>query len=338
MALADHNPPSDDLKRHFDAAWKDFLSWFPDLFFSYFFPELHGHINWEVPLVELDPELRPLFEQSKAKTRIADKLLRVRLRDGTNLSLIIHLEFQNQPDPTLPRRMYEMNYRLSEYLDEPVVDIAVLGDESPSYRPSEYREETFGCVRLCKYRVIKLIDWRGREAELEQIGSPISLLILTHLRSHETHADHESRYQKKFELIRTILQGGETTETIRKVLSIVEQLMTLPEELDIKLMKALKEAGKENQMPVMNLIERYGYGQGETIGLEKGLQEGLEQGLEKGRLEALRNAVLMLGNGKFGAASEDVGQQLNAIVDTGHLYRLLERIGTVASWTELLNP
>jgi len=58
--------------------------------------------------------------------------------------------------------------------------------------------------------------------------------------------------------------------------------------------------------------------------------------LEEGAVKALQNAIMRVGRGRFGAASQEIEMRLATVDDVDHLNRMLERMHEAASWAELL--
>ena len=80
-----------------------------------------------------------------------DKLVRVWTPEGEEAWVLIHVEEQSQHDPAFAERMYVYNHRLRDAHGRMPVSLAILGDESRSWRPDAYREGRWGCnvLLLC---------------------------------------------------------------------------------------------------------------------------------------------------------------------------------------------
>lgn len=75
--------------------------------------------------------------------------------------------------------------------------MVVLADDDPDWRPDTYVFECWGCSKVFKYPVAKVLDWAGREAELEGHPNPVGLFVLAHLISRRTAANLEAREGEK---------------------------------------------------------------------------------------------------------------------------------------------
>ena len=74
----------------------------------------------------------------------------------------------------------------------------------------------------------------------------------------------------------------------------------------------------------------------ESVTYQEILEEGREEGLVQGQTQGERRLLLLFGTSKLGTPSDDVRQELEAIVDLAELDRLAQRLLTSSSWDELL--
>lgn len=63
-----------------------------------------------------------------------------------------------------------------------------------------------------------------------------------------------------------------------------------------------------------------------------------EEGRAEGRVEEARELLIRLGSPSLGVPDDTTRRQLQAIVDLSRLHEMLDRMRTVASWSELLGP
>src|SRR5262249_46110272 len=143
-------------------------------------------IDWSRPPEFLDEELQQVVRDAELGRRVADKLVKVWLRDGTETWLLIHVEVQAQVDPDLPQRMFVYNYRLFDRYRREVVSLAVLGDPQPEWRPQEFSYGRWGSRMGLAFAVSKLLDFESRWTELEGSDNPFALIVMAHLRTQAT--------------------------------------------------------------------------------------------------------------------------------------------------------
>jgi hypothetical protein len=89
-----------------DSPWKDTIDQFTRSFLEVTFPDVAAGIDWSVEPKSLEQELHEITPASEIGAKRVDKLLNVRLLDGTDQWLYIHIEVQMRYDPDLPKRLF----------------------------------------------------------------------------------------------------------------------------------------------------------------------------------------------------------------------------------------
>ena len=89
-----------------DSPWKDTIEQFTRSFLEVTFPDVAAGIDWSVEPKPLEQELLEITPASEIRAKRVDKLLKVRLLDGTDQWLYIHIEVQMHYDPDLPKRLF----------------------------------------------------------------------------------------------------------------------------------------------------------------------------------------------------------------------------------------
>ena len=79
-------------KVSYDNSWKEILEFFFEPFMAFFFPEAHAEIDWSKGFQFLDQEFRQALEEAKLKKRFVDKLVRIWLKQGKEVWILIHVE------------------------------------------------------------------------------------------------------------------------------------------------------------------------------------------------------------------------------------------------------
>jgi hypothetical protein len=177
-------PPTD-----YDSPWKEALAhYLPDAL-ALFFPEVAAQIDWTRGYTLLDKELQQVTRDADLGRRLADTLVQVWRRDGTDAWVLIHIEVQGQPEHDFARRMFVYYYRIFDRYERPIMSVAVLGDEQADWRPSRFTHELWGCTLELRYPVVKLLDWRAREDELAASANPFAVVVRAHLAAQETRGE-----------------------------------------------------------------------------------------------------------------------------------------------------
>ena len=152
------------------------------------------------------------------------------------------------------------------------MSLAVLIDRNPNFRPDKYEFKLDGFELVMKFPVVKLLEYKGKEEELEGGENPFGLVTLVWLRSGlEVSRRLEEKERMLRELARLWLKRGWEKERLRKLVIFIDNMMKLPRELERKLkMKMREEVGEMARMLSPLFEEEY----------KEGIKEGLLRSLE----------------------------------------------------------
>src|SRR5262249_29361644 len=270
-----------------DSPWKEALEHFLKEFLALCFPEVHSGIDWGRGYQSLDKELQQIIRDAEIGKRLADKLFKVWEQNGREAWLLIHIEVQGRRERAFPERMYVYSYRIYEQHHRPVVSLAVLCDEQLNWRPDRFEYNKWGCQVRLRFPSVKVLDFRQKEAELEQSPNPFAAVILAQLKVLETRGSPQSRWQWKLRLVKALYDRGFSREQVRQLFRVLDWMLALPLELDESFREEVHRFEEERRMPYVTTIER----------LAK--EEGREEGREQGRTETLQESILRLLKSKF---------------------------------------
>lgn len=295
----------------FDSAWKDALeSYFPQ-FMALLWPALHAQIDWCYRPVFRDKELQRLLRSAKRGRRHVDKLVSVRLLDGRDTHLLIHVEIQAGGEAEFPQRMYTYYVRLYEtYPHEHIVSLAVLTEtpvrvgEARRRKSAHVHEDGvlsmshqasfWHCSLSFTFPVTRLERWRLRVEELINLApsNPFAVVILAQLEANVTSA-HELRLVRKAELVRRLYYWGYQRDNVIRLFRIIDAMMALPEALEPAFEDAVLKIEEETQMSYVTSIER--------VRLKRERAEAKEEGKAEGKTEGFAALLSSQIARKFGA-------------------------------------
>ncbi|HZU36343.1 MAG TPA: hypothetical protein VFA18_10570 [Gemmataceae bacterium] len=217
--------------------------------------------------------------------------------------------------------------RLFDRYDREVVSLAVLADERPAWRPSQFGYGRWGCRLAFEFPVVKLLDRAADLPALEAEPNPFAAFVLAHLLAQQTRQDPERRRVWKVRLIRGLYERGLGAEDIRRLFRLVDWLMELPPALEQQMRHELQQYEEEKQMPYISSIER--------IGREEGRQEGRLEGRQEGRTEGLLRGIETALALRFGEAGVRLLPEVRLLHDPDRLEAILTQIPTVATPEDL---
>jgi hypothetical protein len=291
----------------YDSPWKEALDIFVEAFLKLFFPEAHADIDWGRPYESLDKEFQRIAPEAEIGRRYVDKLVKVWLKSGEEQWVLIHIEVQMTDDADFPWRMYVYNCRIFVMYSREVASFAVLGDDNPTWRPSRFGYRRWGVKLELEYPVVKLLDYAAKRHELEQSSNPFATVVLAHLDAQETRQDLGQRKDRKFRLVKGLLERGWEAQRVRQLFRLIDWLMELPKDFKVEFNAQITAYNKEKHMAFVSTFEEI----------------------------AQLNAIETVLEARFPGASSQLMSEIRQVVDAQHLTKVLRAAVTVAGPDEL---
>jgi hypothetical protein len=207
-----------------DELWKGAIEDFADSFIKYFYPSFSHLIDWNKKIEFLDSELPRLSRGLRKGKRIADKLLRVFLKDGTEKWFLIHVEVQSQPDKDLQKRMFTMYYRIKDKYDVDVAAMAILA-YNQSKEASLFKESFWDTELTFKYKTYNLV----KEVEMGNVDHEnIFSLIVQSVYVDMKYAEDEARkFEEKMKLVQNFFGRKVNHEEYGEILNFITTFIRL---------------------------------------------------------------------------------------------------------------
>jgi flagellar biosynthesis GTPase FlhF len=211
-------------------------------------PDLYPYVDWSVPALSLEQELNNQINLEKGK-RIADKLMRVKLLNGEEKWVSIHIEFQTSSEENIGERMYEY-YRLiyDKYGKEIIALVIYTGERIPK-KYNHHVHSFFGTRIIYEFNTYAVIQ----QTELELIASenPFSIVVLANLYVLQTKNDDHKRYEFKKQVYQLAQNRGWSFEETTKILIFVEGLMLLEPELGKRFYAEISQSPQKNELDML---------------------------------------------------------------------------------------
>ena len=312
-----------------DSPWKDTVDQFTRSFLEVTFPDVAASIDWSVEPKSLEQELHEITPASEIRAKRVDKLLKVRLLDGTDQWLYLHIEVQMHYDPDLPKRLFIYHYRIFDKYGVSPLTLAILGDTSRKWRPTSYHYQTLGCGITFLFRICKTIDFKGKLDDPRYRHQQALFIIAAHLGTQQYRRTPQQLSAYRLELTVKLYNEGYSPSEVHLLHRLIDWLIPLPDDLKIQFRKQLQQRLPKKTMAHITLFEELALKEGLEKGLQKGLQkgiqkglvegrqkgrqEGLVEGLEKGIVQTARESILDVLDTRFGQVPDSVREQVNAI-------------------------
>jgi len=239
-----------------DNPWKEaIMGAFPE-FMAFYFPDAHAGIDWTRGHTFLDKELRQVVRDAASGKRFVDVLVRVTGVDAALQLLYIHVEVQTQRDDDFAHRMFTYNHRLLDRWNEPVASFAVLADDSPGWRPNEYRMKALGCEHVMRFPVAKLLDFEPQLAELPHHANPFALVTAAHLSALRTRADVDRRLAAKRQLVRLLYRQGWGKQRVLDLFAVLDWMLRLPPPQEHQVWQDIEAIERSASMKYVTSVKR----------------------------------------------------------------------------------
>jgi len=285
------------MKSDYDSPWKEILDHFFDSFVGFFFPRAHRQIDWDRGYEFLDKELQRIVADAAIGRRVVDKLVKVWLKTGAELWVLVHIEVQSGREDDFPLRLYIYNYRIFDRYKTRVATFVILADDELTWQPTHYRHELLGTTVSLRFSMRKLLNYARHWQALERRRDVFAIVVMAHLKVLETRSAPNDRLIWKLYLTKMLYERGYDELVVVRLFKFLDWLMLLPEELELAFMDDLLMYEEVKQMPYITSVERIG---------EK-------RGLETGRVEGSVAVVLRLLQRRFGPISTEIETRIRTL-------------------------
>ena len=292
---------------------------------QFFFPNTAALIDWHSPHEFLDKELSQISREAELGKRYADLLVKVWVLEGEQVWLLLHVEVQSQWDAGFAERVFVYNLRIFDLYRQVPVSLAILCDESLSWRPQNYVVNYPDTRFNFEFGIVKLLDWRDRIAELESSDNPFAVVVLAHLKVMETKGSVEVRKAWKFRLTKMLYEKGYERQQILDLYRFVDWVMILPEAVEREFWNELQTFEEERKVTYVTNAERFGF----------------ERGIQDGRQEGELTFALRLINRRFGTIAPSTVAQirqlsLNQLEEMGEALLDFSSLSDLEGWLRTL--
>ncbi|MCH1626428.1 hypothetical protein [Fredinandcohnia quinoae] len=259
---------------NYDLLWKDVITELFEEFLLFFSPELYEKVNFCTPPQFLEQELLTIHTKSKSKKRIADKLVKIQLKNGKEQWVYVHIEVQGDYQKNFPKRMFQSFYRILEKYNQKVFSLALFTGETSKYNLDHFNYEFYGTELAFKYNTYRIAT--QTESTLLKSQNPFALAILAGLYVIKSKKNIGLRFQYKQKLMKLLLRdtivGKEMKrEYIQRLFLFIDYILQLPEDEEIKFIQEMKPIMEKEEILMGLSLE-------DTSFAKYYLKEGMEKG------------------------------------------------------------
>ena len=228
------NPPT-EIVIDFDSNWKYLIIKYFYQFVAFFMPDLYADIDTSYPPIFLDNELQTIWRSMKTGLKMTDKLVQVRLKNGEERLILVHIEVQARFETLFSKRMFTISYRIVDKYKVLPTALALFVDTPIPKEFDTYEEKLYGTEMRYKYNAYKVID-QIETALLKRDDNLFALVVLANLRTVQTKKEGNEidRLLFKKHLYNLLTERNFDPEVYYDLLNFINYLMVLPKELAIE--------------------------------------------------------------------------------------------------------
>lgn len=301
----------------YDNPWKMIVERQFEACMAFYFPHVYAVIDWAVEPKFLNQELQKIMGENKEKNRRADCLVEVRLLDGSDVWLLIHIEIQNKKDDEFEERMFIYFYRIYDKFKRYPVSLAILTDGDPNWRPHQHYRNTLNCVVTLDFPAVKLLDY-DLDA-LKSSTNPFAFVTRAHLETVAVGKSDDRLYASKFRLMRLLLKSNYGRQEIENLIQFINWIMLLPTALEAQLQTDVNAVDKEGYEMYMTNWDRVTFNKGQI----------------KGQVQNQIKMILRILKFRFGSVPVQTEDRLKKIEDIDKLDEISDRALRINSLEEL---
>jgi hypothetical protein len=274
-----------------DLLWKDLFTEFPEDAVLFFFgKELHAAIDFSIEPEFLEQEFNDVFTGNDPTKKVADKVIKYRLKDGNIRIIILHVEFQGTFETHFAERMlWYFIFIAAQYKTTDITALAIYTDATKPKVYDCFKMSNFGTELTYKFNTYIIRD--QKEDALLAADSFFSLAVLAALYLIQAGTNKKKKSELKKKVADIVIARQFDKKKFFRLLNFVRQLIKLPKPLEKDFEQHISQPKIQKVMQAdKEFLTNY------PIFFEKAVaeirEEGREQGLEQGMMRE-REKIIM---------------------------------------------
>ncbi|MEN9613064.1 MAG: hypothetical protein RLZZ628_3878 [Bacteroidota bacterium] len=240
----------------YDGLWKLIIEAFFFEFTAFFLPKLFKDIDLSYPPEFLDQELLTIHKELKVPKQVVDKLIKVKLKDGSIKWVLIHVEVQARFEIDFSTRMFLYKAFIFAKYQLPIVALAIYPVGRTPKNFDSYEESFYDTTVMYRFNAYKIA--KQKEADLIQSDNIFALFVLAHLYVIKTTPKlYNKRVAFKEKLFELAREKDIPKAKIDRMLIFVDQVLALPIHLQTTFMENVvnKKSGRK-RLPIEDKLEQ----------------------------------------------------------------------------------
>lgn len=231
-----------------DLLWKDLFTEFHSEAVLFFLGKRqYNAIDFTHPPVYLEQEFNETFAATEPTKKIADKIVRYKLKNGKFRYLIIHVEFQGKAERNFAERMFR--YFVHIYIKYGGRDITALAIFTGASRPQTFNTFTmsgFGTNMTYKFNTYTVRE--QSEAKLLKSDNPFAIAVLASLYLIKAGQDPSQKLAFKKNLIEIARKKNFDRAKLYRLFNFVQYLIRLPPKFELEYKQYIEQPKNDEKM------------------------------------------------------------------------------------------
>ncbi len=206
----------------YDGNWKIVTTNLIEDFIQFFLPELYKDVDFSFPPEFLEQELYEMVGEEKTKS-ILDKLVKLRLKNGEEKWIFVHIEFQTEGN--ICERMFVYYRRILDKYGKEITAIVVYTGKSVPKKYNKYEHDSYGTK--ITYQFNSYLVAKQKEEELIANPNPFAIVVLANLYTLKTVKDLEKRLLFKEKVYEIAQSRQYSSDKTTELFIFVKELMLL---------------------------------------------------------------------------------------------------------------
>ena len=245
----------EQLNIDYDIQWEEIITNLFEDFIAFFLPDAYSMIDFDEPIEFLEQELHKIVADNKKKGRVInDKLVKVKLKDGSEKWILIHIEVQSSYETDFSKRMFVYFYRIFDQYSQEITAIAIYTGEQIPKKYGKYEYDFLGTKTIYEFNTYLVKN--AKDKDLKTSENPFSLAILSTKYLHKSKSDYSKRLSFKRKLIRLTKEKDYTNKQIVNLLKFIDLILYLPVDLEKQFIEeVIQEFVKTDNMQTLKSQE-----------------------------------------------------------------------------------